>query len=186
MKTRSLILQVIVITLFLTFVSLASVYAPPPPFILNYRLNVRVLYKEDWTPISGASVSVFEDISGVYEYIGTRVTDSSGFCSFQLDVSGRFRVVVVHNSSYSEEDIDMTSSGIYVEIYLAHDDRGNVVFARCINWLPWTLGIYSFSLILGTFIISYKFDTAWKKGIKYSLLVNTPSVIIGVILCLLL
>jgi hypothetical protein len=134
----------------------------------------------------GASVFVFNHDKGIKsDPIQHAYTDSFGNTEFGLG-PGEYDILVFWSDSYTvKENISVPFSGEYITIDLSSNLQ-TTVFNKCYNWLPWTFGILCVSLIIGTLLIDFGLKTSWKKAISYSFLINIPSVIIGIILCLLL
>ena len=94
--------------------------------------------------------------------------------------------LIVWSSTYTvRENVVVPSTGEYMTIDFS-DNFEEIVSNKCYNWLPWTFGILCISTFIGIFLIAVGLKTSWKKAIGYSILVNIPSVIIGVLLYLIL
>jgi hypothetical protein len=162
-----------------TFVDLANACAPPYP---SYRLHLTVKYGNSL--VSGASVFIFEtDKSTPIQHA---YTDTWGKIQFSLGPK-KYNILVIWSSTCTiKKDVLIPFAGEYLTIDITSTIPETTVLDKCHNWLPWTLGILSISLIIGTFIIALALDTTWKEAIGCSILVNVPSVMIGILLCLLL
>lgn len=170
-----------VLVLFTIF-GLANACAPPYP---SYRLHLTVTSGN--ALVVGASVFVFNQNEGIESIpIQHTYTDSGGEAQFSLGPK-KYDIMVVWSNTYTvKENVSVPFAGAYITINISSKVLEATVFDKCYNWLPWTFGILVISLIIGTFCISVGLKTSWKKAIGYSFLINIPSVVIGVVLCILL
>lgn len=179
-KVKSLKLCLFSVLVFFSLLNLADACTPPYP---SYRLYLTVKYGNSL--VSGASVFIESDSSTLKQHA---YTDLNGQAQFSL---GReeYNILVVWSNTYTiKKNISVPFAGehIMIDIGFTSTIPETTVFDKCYNWLPWTLGILAVSLIIGTFIIALTLDTTWKRAFLSSILVNVPSVIISVFLCLLL
>jgi len=179
---KSLKLCLFSVLIFFSLLNLADACVPPHP---SYRLHLTV--KHDNSFVSGASVFVFNSNKGIESIPIQHVyTDTYGQTEFVLGKE-KYDILIVWSNTYTvKKNVSVSFAGEYLMIDITSTIPETTVLGKCYNWLPWTLGVLLISLIVGTFIIAFSLDTTWKKAFLSSILVNIPSVIIGVFLCLLL
>ena len=161
-----------------SFIGLVNACVPPHP---SYKLNLKVTYNN--ALVAGALVFIFNQ--NEITPIQHAYTDSWGETQFSLGPN-KYKIVIVWDKTYTiKENISVPFAGAYMTIEI-ESNIVEMVYNKCYNWVLWTLGILCISLIVGTFLIAYGLKISWKKAIGYSVLVNVPSVVIGVLLYLIL
>lgn len=181
-EVKYLKLCLISVLVFFSLLNLADACVPPYP---NYKLNLTVT--SDNALVAKASVFVFNSQEGIESMpIQHAYTSTFGRTEFILGPE-KYDILILWSDTYTvRKNISVPFAGKYVTIDISSNTIKSTVFDKCYNWLPWTFGILAISLSVGTFIIAVVLDTTWKKAFLSSILVNVPSVVIGVFLCLLL